>query len=357
MIFLLLFTIELLIISLNGANPRDRLPSLWNEAPSSLSDYPLINNCSSFQNPTTNSSCRLIDPWLYLHQLGLYKILINVTTPYVTFCSRSSSLNGCNLLFGLATHLSWQFVTDRLFSNGSRNISVDSWWGSYNYYLSVIPFLAAVDTGFIRQDSFQIVQRDLFCSNFDECSLQAPDAMLQWRTFFLTLPISASTCFVSSICEPRDECYLGSLWLAHNASIQNALPIIETKLSFLPSHNEQRFGLSWVNAFTLIGMARTVSDLQNTNNYQDEFLPNRMLTATDKPPHCPDISLTVNLALQLLFEVPIEVYPELILKWDPATNFCYEQRRYAQGALYNVPLSKTIALIYYELALISPLTC
>jgi hypothetical protein len=53
-----------------------------------------------------------------------------------------------------------------------------------NYYLSIVSFLAAVDTGIIRQESFQIVQRDIFLfTNSDQCLIQAEDAMIQWRIF------------------------------------------------------------------------------------------------------------------------------------------------------------------------------
>jgi hypothetical protein len=63
-----------------------------------------------------NSECRLIDPWLYLDRLGLYKIFVQATTPYMRFCL--SIFEECNLLFGLAA----QFDTNRLFTNGTKNI-------------------------------------------------------------------------------------------------------------------------------------------------------------------------------------------------------------------------------------------
>lgn len=355
MMLLSIITIHLLSISLVSAGEPEHLPTFWDEAPSSISDYSRTTNCSSSQIRTNESECYLIDPWLYVDRLGMYKILINVTTPFMRFCSQSTSTT-CNILFGLAAQLGWQFDSNRLFSNGTKNISVNSWWASWNYYVSVIPFLAAADTGFIRQGTFRIVRRDAFCSNSDECSIQVPDAMIQWRNFFINL-IQSVSCWVCSICEIRDECYLAAFWSAHTSSIDSSLSIIDTKLPLLPSHNEQQFGLSWVNAMVLIGMARTVSDLDRTNNYQSLYLPNRTLTKDDKPPNCPDLSDTVNLALKLLLEVPIELYPQLRNQWSQATGFCYEQDQYAQKALEIVPISKVMALAFYELALVSPLAC
>jgi hypothetical protein len=100
------------------------------------------------------------------------------------------TLNASNIRFGLAAQFGWQFDSNRLFSNGSKQISVDSWWASFNYYLSVIPFLAAVDTGIIRQGSFQIVQRDIFCSNSEQCFIQVPEAMTKWCIFFSNLSLA-----------------------------------------------------------------------------------------------------------------------------------------------------------------------
>ncbi|CAF2523047.1 unnamed protein product [Rotaria sp. Silwood2] len=73
-------------------------------------------------------------------------MLIDTTTRLMPFCSS----NATDILFGLASQLGWQFDSNRLFSNGTRNISTDSWWGSVNYYLSVISFIAAADAGVIR---------------------------------------------------------------------------------------------------------------------------------------------------------------------------------------------------------------
>ena len=134
-----------------------QFPSFWREAPSSLNDYPLSND---------SSESRLIDPWFYPHRLGLYKIIIDVTSPLMPFCSLSST-NVHNILFGPASQFGWQFDSNRLFTNDTMEISTNSWWASANYYISVIPFIAAVDVGLIQQGPFRIIKRENFCSNFD----------------------------------------------------------------------------------------------------------------------------------------------------------------------------------------------
>jgi hypothetical protein len=347
MMLIQIFLIYLLIFSSNTSNTNENLPTLWNEAPSSIADYPLVYNCST-SSIVRERECRLINPWLYLDRLGLYKILINTTSSLMPFCSLS---NVENILFGLPSQFSWQFNSNRLFSNGTKNISTDSWWASANYYLSVIPFLAAVDAGVIQQGIFQIVQHENFCSNSNECFRQIPEAMSKWRLFFTNLSQS-NYCKIDHI-DNRiiDKCYLGPMWSAHVASIEHALPLIASKVPLLPSYNEQRFGLGWANLVGFIGMSRENTNLLNTNKYQDEFLPKRILRNDDQPPHCPDLPKTVNQGLELLFSIRTEWYPELTKLWKEAT--CnYESRQDAQRVIETVAISKTEAASYYTEAII-----
>lgn len=226
---------------------------------------------------------------------------------------------------------------------------------SLNYYLSVVPFLAAVDTRVIHQGSFQIVQRNTLRSDSTQCFIQVSDAMKQWRNFF-TSPLQSNSCHVCNICEIKDWCYLGPLWSTYNESVNNALPIIQPKLSLLSSLNEQQFGLSWVDVLSLVGMAPKNSDLIATNDYPNMYTPNRMLKEDDKPPHCKYLSETVNLSLKFMFEVQIESYPDLSFQWGDVTG-CYEQRKLPQMALEMVPFSKSVTLIYYDLAVFATIDC
>jgi len=335
--------IYFLIYSLNTSNTNERLPILWDEAPSSISNYPLSYNCS-----ISLTKCRLINPWLYLDRLGLYKILINTTSPLMPFCSLS---NQANILFGLPSQFSWQFSSNRLFTNGTQQISTDSWWASANYYLAVIPFLAAVDAGVIRQESFQIIQYENFCSNSDECFHQIPEAMNKWRSFFTNLsqPNYCKTDHIDN--RIIDKCYLGPMWSAHVASLEYALPLIESKVSLLPSYNEQRFGLGWASLVGFIAMSRENTNLSKVNEYQNEFFPYRILTNNDQPPNCPDLPKTVNQGLELLFSIQPQWYPELTKLWKQAT--CnYESRQDAQRVIETVAISKTTAATYYSEAVI-----
>ena len=322
------------------------LPSLWEKAPSSIVEYPLTYNCSTNFN-NTNTPCHLIDPWNYLNRLGIYKILISSASTIMPFCSSS---NVSNILFGLASQFGWQYDSNRLFTNGSYQISNDSWWASVNYYLSVIPFLAAVDIGLIRQNSFRIVQRGAFCSDSDQCNRQVPEAMNKWRLFFTNIS-QPNFCPTAELDEKAiDHCYLGPMWSAHMASIESALPLVNSTLALLPSHNEQFFGLGWANLVGMVAMSRENTNLTNVNQYQREFLPRRILTDDDHPPHCPDLPVTVNRWLELLFSIPIDLYPTLKNIWKDAT--CnYAARRDSQLVMQTVVLSMPRAIEYFTEAL------
>lgn len=82
-----------------------------------------------------------------------------------------------------------------------------------------------------------------------------------------------------------------------------------------------------------------------------------MLTAKNKPFNCSDFPETVSLALKILLEVPIELYPESRDKGSPVTGFCYTQDTDAQKALEIGSISKIMTSIYYRLATVTPLTC
>jgi hypothetical protein len=317
----------------NTLNNEIYYPPLWHTVPSSLTEYPFVNNS------------RLIDPWFYPHRLGLYKILINLTTPLMPFCSSS---NASNILFALPSQFGWQFNSNRLFTNGTLNISLNSWWASANYYISVIPFLAAVDVGIIPRESFLIVQHENFCSNSIECSTQVPNAMTKWRNFFTHLQQ------LENKIDDRimDVQYLGPMWSAYKASIDEALPLVASKLSFLPSDLERLFGYGWARLISLIAMTRKNTNLYETIKNQRTFLPHRMLLESDRQIHTNDLPTLVNKSLDFLLSFRFQYLSYIEKIWEKLT--CnYEGRIYAQHTLESMAKSKLLAFKYLSQAIIN----
>ena len=313
-----------------------RYPPLWNVAPSSLRDYPSVNGTPPY---------RVIDPWLYPHRLGLYKILIDVTTPLMPFCASS---NASNILFALPSQFGWQFESNRLFTNGTLDISTDSWWASANYYMSVVPFLVAVDVGLIPPETFHIVQREGFCSNSTDCLTQVPKAMKQWHLFFSGLLHSGQLTDARTI----DHYYLAPMWSAYTASIENALPLIKAKLGLLPSPTEQSFGQAWARLVSLIAMTRKNTNLYETLKNQRSFLPSRMLVESDRLIQSNDLPDLVNGSLELLFGVQFDWLVAIEFVWKKMT--CnYEGRIYAQQAIESIANSKLFAVKCVSQALLS----
>lgn len=339
---LIILSILYILLDNNKILAEDNFyPPYWHLAPSSLSEFPLIND--------SISSYRLIDPWYYPHRLGLYKILINITTPYMPFCSSS---NASNILFALPSQFGWLFNSNRLFTNRTMSISVDSWWASANYYLSVIPFLVAYDLDLISKESFQIIQYENFCSDSIQCFRQIPKAMAQWHLFFHRLQRASSTCVKNRQInqEILDKCYLKEVWLAYKSTIYHSLPLVESKLNNLPSNVEKFFGLAWGKLINLISMTRKNTNLYETVQNQKKFLPFRMLNQSDYSSNSNDLPDTVNRSLKILFEFHFEYLPTIEKFWERIT--CnYQSRVYAQYTLDTMGISKILALRYLTQAI------
>lgn len=323
----------------NVASGEVHYPPLWHSAPATLADYPLVNDSSS--------SYRSIDPWYYPHRLGLFKILIEVTTPLMPFCSGS---NASNILFALPSQFGWQFDSNRLFTNGTLTISTSSWWASANYYLAVVPFLAAMDVGLIAREPFRIVSHEHFCTDSAECAQQVPRAMAQWWRFFTLLQQSDKDTNDRII----DQRYLAPLWQAYKASISDALPLVESKLAFLPSNVERLFGSAWARLINLIALTRKNTNLYETLKNQQAFLPHRMLLDSDRLLEPNDLPELVNKSLKLLFSFRFDWLAQIEAVWEKLT--CnYEARVYAQRTLESMAKSKFVAMKSLSRAFINAL--
>lgn len=346
MFFVSIILIVVINAKANGNINNDIIyPPHWDQAPSSLEDFPLVNDSSS--------QYRLIDPWNYIHRLGLYKILISITTPMMPF---SASSNASNILFALPAQFGWLFRSNRLFTNNTMNISTNSWWGSANYYLSVVPFLVAMDLGLIKEEPFRIVRQENFCTNFSECLEQIPDAIMGWHKFFVHIKESTS-CIENENIDNRiiDKCYLVFMWAAYKSSIYNSLPLVRSKLNHLPTSVEKSFGLSWAKLINLISMTRKNTNLYETMTNQRKFLPFRMLLESDRTADAKDLPDSVNRSLKVLFSFRFDWLSFIEKVWGRIT--CnYEGRVYAQRTLDIMGESRIRALRYLAIATTNALT-
>ncbi|XP_053138835.1 protein LEG1 homolog [Hemicordylus capensis] len=279
---------------------QDTFPPLWHSAPGNLEDYPIKDNKI------------IINAWNYRERLGAYKILLDSSAEYFATLAPN---NAGNILWGLPLQHGWQYSTGRLadplnittcgHENGDRLcISTHSWWASMNYYLAIIPFLGALETGLYGELPYEVEvlppeeQSADFCHSVVECNTQAPAVMASWRDFFKYL-LSTTMEPERSAAQPfsKDEA-LKHMWHAHVLTLAYALPKFQNRLPYL-SRPESSFGKDWSTAVDFLAAAHFSTDQNTINHFQTGLSP-RMLFVGDKAPFIEDFTPTQNKVLFLL---------------------------------------------------------
>uniref|UniRef100_A0A8C4LMP3 Chromosome 6 open reading frame 58 n=1 Tax=Equus asinus TaxID=9793 RepID=A0A8C4LMP3_EQUAS len=270
-------------VSLAGdSSLSDLYPPLWEESPGQFSDYRVENGKY------------IIDPWVYPERMGMYKILLNKTA--IDF-ERFAPENKDNILWVLPLQHGWQYSTDRLAAPSKRTdcgyesgdrlcISVDSWWADINYFLSAIPFLAAVDSGIMGISSDQVVllpppkDQTEFCLNVSSCRSSFTGAMRTWNVFY-QVPFL-------------------SFWTNYNCTCFHLFFRLEYY-----SKPEAEFGRSWAVAVYYIAASRFPTTLTKVYQFK-EGLPPRLLVSGDKAPFIRDFTDLQNIVLfgvNLLYKI------------------------------------------------------
>ncbi|XP_021077542.1 protein LEG1 homolog [Mus pahari] len=262
-------------------------PPLWEDSPEQLSDYSM------------EGGKYIIDPWVYTERLGLYRILLKKTA---TYFAKYGPENEQNLLWGLPLQFGWQYQSGRLADptgmtncgnglNASLCVSVDSWWADVNYFLSVVPFLAAVDSGIIGISPNQITilpppeDQMMFCYNVSGCQSAHPETMNRWRDFFQYMKLSSS----------NFDGLLKELWEAHTSSLEYPTNVFVDRYDFY-SDKEANFEENWAIAVNYLAAARFPTTQNRTYSFQNA-LPPRVLVHTDIAPFIPDFTSLQNKVL------------------------------------------------------------
>lgn len=197
-------------------------PPGWEIAASSLEDFPV--------RKMSGKNVTVVDPWLYIDRLGIFKIMVISTERYFSTWGFN---NSGNLLWGLPLQFGWQMTTGRLSVTKSSlhdlsiitRFSPSSWWADMNYFLSIIPFLGALNAGMILPVKNQInilkpsnvstELREKFCNSVTECVSRHPKLMNSWTKFFEHLHQKT----VKSKNDDKDAT-VSLLWAAHTDSIR-----------------------------------------------------------------------------------------------------------------------------------------
>ncbi|XP_004674165.1 PREDICTED: protein LEG1 homolog [Condylura cristata] len=285
----------------------DLYPPLWKESPGQFSDYKVENGTY------------IIDPWTYFDRIGAYKILINNTAK---FFERFAAGGEQNILWGLALQHGWQYSSGRLadpkqmthcgYESNRLCISVDSWWADINYFLCVLPFLAAVDSGIMGISSDQVlflpplVEQTKFCFNLSSCQSSHPELMRKWNVFYQHL---------QSPFRSFDD-LLKYYWDAHTSTLQDTYRTFDDRIQCY-SKPERYFERNWLLLLQYLNEMRFPTTLTRTHEFQ-QGLPDRMLASGDQAPFISDftnLQNTVLFALNLLCKVD-----SATVSWLPACS-------------------------------------
>lgn len=236
-------------------------PPGWHQAPSRLEDF-------------KERDTYVINPWLYLHRLGAYRIMVEQTAASMESFGPD---NSGNILWGLPLQFGWQFSSERTrdlsnitscgFSPGDQCISYRSWWASMNYYLSIVPFLGMIHAQYFKvlPSSIHIISPDhdahLYCNDFQSCNKIHPLLVTRWSEFF-TLLKNESVRRGLSTSALKDK-YLTAMWRAHVQSIDTALPLFKGRQAWL-SKAEDSLGTDWANVVQFIAATHFSTDNKNT---------------------------------------------------------------------------------------------
>ncbi|XP_016305332.1 protein leg1a-like [Sinocyclocheilus anshuiensis] len=217
----------------------------------------------------------------------------------------------------------------------------DSGAAGMNYYMSVLPFLAAVQTAVVEKGEIQLhiqapaeVAPD-YCSSFTHCSTKYPDAMTKWETFFQSLQhISNSD---DTDFSKKDK-ILGLLWAAEEASLQTASSACSERQK-LYSSPEVRFGQGWLNSAAYVAAAHFHANIERSEKFMAP-LPSRVLQVSNRPPNIANLSAEENHALHIfswMNSVNQLLGGSLVNLWRSA--MCSPQaREKGQGLLHDLIL-------------------
>jgi len=256
--------------------------------PTSIVLLVLVTFCYSYSAPTVN-------PWIVEERLSLYDTLLSVTQ-YPPLFNES---NEGNILWGLPLQFRWQNDSGRLMVNNETGLIFGkSWWGCMNYYLSVVPYLGAMNAGVVN-DTIILPPTDndpsKFCLSVSDCNSTLLD---KWTTYFLTVQDIQS----GNTTNMTVDSLMAVLWEAHTSSILYAMEVFVDELTYLASDQEEKFGIAWGHFVQIIAAARFVTNSTQVHTMQAD-LPYRMLLASDHPPHIPDFTKNMNVACESMFTI------------------------------------------------------
>lgn len=242
-----------------------------------------------------------IDPFAYTGRLLVHKLVLDALNVHGAF----GAGNELNPFWGNVFHLAWQWRSQRLTLPNSEpgRIHPHSMWGYANYAVSVIPLIAAINTGALKPVAVLPPYEHgviSYAHGGGKSAYIVPDefseALPAWSEFFrAALDLKPG--------DPDLDPLRFLFWRAQRASLLGVVPTIDERGLHYHTRNELNFMLGWIRLVDYWGAAAWRSDLDFMLRHGVGGLPERQLTADDKPGRSRGLSPRASMMIAALLKL------------------------------------------------------
>jgi hypothetical protein len=231
-----------------------------------------------------------IDPFRFVERAAAYKRLIECTNTGGVF----GEYNEMNFFWGYLAQLHWQYESGRLHGLDTPKSLIDpaSAWGAFNYTLSILPLIAAMQVGLTPAIDIAPApgaHADRYAHGGGAEPYSIPPAfdetMRKWRAVFEQIAAFPA----GQDIEPLRY----AVWNAHYDTLHACSVIFAREMNALPPP-ERDFLFGWVRMVDFLAVAAWRTDLDYMLQYGVGVLPPRMMTAADIPGRIADMNAMTN---------------------------------------------------------------
>lgn len=243
-------------------------------------------------NITSADAITVFDPWLLADREAINKELLNCTRIPAVF----GEDNFGNLLWGIVAQTQWQITSGRQQSQPlSTRIDENSWWANINYFLTVVPYLVAMNCKLLPATKFlpsQLNPSSTYPTVYADIN---PVLAQEWTNYFEAIKRLQN--------DPTDgtlESLQRNSWVAHNATIADVLVTFVPKINLL-NIRERRFSNGFAHLVEILAILNLNTNYSQT--HLNQMLPHRKLTSRDVPPLIRDMTRQQNAVISSLFVI------------------------------------------------------
>lgn len=271
-------------------------------------------------------------------------------------CTRIPTLFGDNnfgnILWGLDIQTRWQITSGRQQAKSSPRIDEFAWFANINYFLTVVPYLAAMKSDLLPPAQFlpsATNSPDKFPIAYEDVD---PEIARDWTNYFETIKILQT-----------DPTYINAdnlqrlLWIVHNSTVAKALRKFEPELQLL-NYKEKMFANGFGHFVEILAIVN-VNTSYPTIYSLNQMFPQRVLRVLDVPPLILDMTLQQNVTVSTYFSINDMVQVPLVwtvfvetLRNGMATVNCAVKLQQTLDDFLSEPQGDLISLLTNVLSLL-----